>query len=476
MKRIIIRPRVRGAAPAAEAMVNSLIAGGKKSGSRVIKRPVADGQHVVFLSDADTRSLAAARPDLVVEEDRPLELYRMPGLPTIMAAAEEEKWTVVVRGENEEPVVGCTVFAVGGQQGFRADTDLHGRALLRLHRSLVDRLIISPRQGYWSKVVAPPAPGVEVLQVTLAPLEAAKAAAWIHRLVGLKPEYAGPSGRGATVAVVDSGIAPVKGLHVVSGVNTLDGGDPARWDVDEKGHGTHCAGIIAARADTADAFRGIAPQVALYSAKVFPGGFTSDLIEAVDWCREKKIDLVNLSLGSPAWSEALALAIGEATDAGVTLVAAAGNDASTVAFPASHPDVLGISAIGRFGSFPTDSGHSLKVGPYRDWWGGLFSADFTNTGTEVNVCAPGVAIPSTVPTGYAAWDGTSMACPIVTGLLALILELYPALRTGTRSQSEALRWIAASAAANTGMPVPVQGHGLPTLPRMIAAARNVLGR
>jgi subtilisin family serine protease len=390
-----------------------------------------------------------------------------------MAEAEEEVWTVGVRDPTGAPIPNCTIFGVGPQQGFRAETNDRGVARLRVQRRLVEQVIISPQHDFWSRIIPPPPEGT-ALETTLAPIDAAAASIWLHRLVGIHSEHAGPSGRGATIAVVDSGIAPGRGVHTAGGLNTLDGGDPARWDVDEKGHGTHCAGIIAARPTAKDRFRGIAPEATLYSVKVFPGGYVSDLVEAVDWSREHKVDLINLSLGSPAWSEALALAIQEATEAGVTMIAAAGNDASAVAFPASHPDVLGVAAIGRFGSFPTDSAHNLRIGPFRDWWGGLFSASFTNYGPEINVCAPGVAIASTVPSGYAAWDGTSMACPVVTGLLALVLELYPGLRTGTRAQSDALRWLAMAAAASTGMPTAVQGRGLPTLPRLLAVVGGVL--
>jgi subtilisin family serine protease len=428
----------------------------------------------VYLGDTDVRSLAAARPDLIVEEDLPLELYRMPGLPPIMAEAAEEIWEITVRNSTGAPIPDCTIFAVGRNQGFRGDTDQRGSAELRVLRSMVEQLIISPRQGYWSRIISPPATGVTALETTLSALDATAASQWMHRLLGIDSGQAGLSGRGVTVAVVDSGISAAAGLVVAGGLNTLDNGDPKRWDVDEKGHGTHCAGILGARSDTAGGFRGIAPEATLYSVKVFPGGFVSDLAEAVDWCRDHKVDLVNMSLGSPVWSQALALAIEEATAAGVTLVAAAGNEASVVAFPASHPDVIGVSAIGRFGSFPQDSSHSLRIGPYLDWRGGLFSAKFTNFGAEVNACAPGVAIASTVPTGYAAWDGTSMACPIVTGMLALALECCPALRTGTHMQSEALRWIAAAAAADTGMPSHIQGYGLPTIPRVLDAAKLLI--
>ena len=164
----------------------------------------------------------------------------------------------------------------------------------------------------------------------------------------------------------------------------------------------------------------------------------------------------------------MAEAIGRAVDAGVTIVVAAGNDAAPVAYPGALPDVITVAALGKLGSFPADSGHSLKIGPYRDWYGGLFTASFSNNGPEVDVCAPGVAIASTVPQGFAAWDGTSMACPTVTALLALALEAAPWLRTGTRYTRDMLGALVATAGAPTGMPPNFAGAGILTAPRLLA--------
>jgi subtilisin family serine protease len=475
LSRIIVRPRRASEAPAAEAAVRAFVgAESEAGGAKLVKSRASVRLHVLEMSVADAQRLATTRPDLIVEEDQPLELFKMPDLPAIAPAVAEDVWQVTVRDPAGQPIPNCTVFAVGDLLGFRAETDANGRTSIRVEAGLVDRVIISPRAGFWSRVVPPPQ-GARSIETTLMPLDAPRSSAWMLSLLGVNAHHAGLSGQGVTIAVVDSGIARVPGLSVRDGLNTLDGGDPAGWAADEKGHGTHCAGIAAARPDEAVRFRGIAPQAEIFSVKVFPGGFISDLVEAIDWCRERRVDLVNLSLGSRNWSEALAAAITEAVEAGVTLVAATGNDATAVAFPASHPLVLGVGAIGRMASFPRDSAHGGRIGPYRDWHGGLFSATFTNFGAEVDVCAPGVAIPSTVPQGYAAWDGTSMACPIVTALLALALEAVPALRTGTRAQVDALRWIATAGAIDMGMPREIQGHGLVTAPAILAAARSLVG-
>jgi subtilisin family serine protease len=470
MKRYIIRPRSPAGAPAAEAATRAAINSPSSTGAKMMKADPQSGQHVVTLTDADAAKLAANRPDLIIEEDQPIELFRVPGLPEIMAQADQSEWKVTVRASDGTPISDCTIFAVGRQIGFRADTDAQGLAKLMVQPALVERLICSPRANYWSRLVAPPVGGAD-LEVAIDAIDATTATAWWRRLIGLDTPNL-PTGRGVSVCVIDSGVADNQHLRVTDGVNTLDGGDAAAWNVDEKGHGTHVAGIIAGRPTDISQFRGVAPNVELYSAKVFPGGFVSDIVEALDWARTRKIDLVNMSLGAKQPSAAMANAIQLAVDAGTTVIVAAGNDGGPVSYPGALSDVICVSAIGKLGSFPADSGHSEKIGRDRDWFGGLFSASFTNRGFEVDVCAPGVAIKSTVPTGYAVWDGTSMACPVITGLLAIALESAPWLRTGTRATPDALASLVAYASSSTGMPRQIEGAGLLTAPRMLALLRN----
>jgi subtilisin family serine protease len=168
----------------------------------------------------------------------------------------------------------------------------------------------------------------------------------------------------------------------------------------------------------------------------------------------------------------LASVLRDAYDRGITCVAAAGNDRTQVAYPAAFPTVIGVGAIGRFGTFPEDSAHTLKIGNYKDWTGKLFAANFTNFGPQIDMCAPGVAILSTVPTGYVSWDGTSFSCPLVSALVALILEAAPWIRTGDAQQAEFVRSILRSAAADLGMPPHIQGYGLPLANHAIAGAQS----
>jgi subtilisin family serine protease len=96
-----------------------------------------------------------------------------------------------------------------------------------------------------------------------------------------------------------------------------------------------------------------------------------------------------------------------------------------------------VAAIGRVNEFPADSYHAQTVTQVVDA-NGFFSASFSCYGPEVSVCAPGVAITSCVPeNSYAAWDGTSMAAPHVTGLAALALAHHPDFRGSGQMRSAA---------------------------------------
>ena len=72
--------------------------------------------------------------------------------------------------------------------------------------------------------------------------------------------------------------------------------------MDLTGHGTHCAGIIGAHAESDSALRGFAPEAEIHVVKVAPSGRVSCLLKALDWCLQHEIDVVNISLGVPRYS------------------------------------------------------------------------------------------------------------------------------------------------------------------------------
>jgi len=222
----------------------------------------------------------------------------------------------------------------------------------------------------------------------------------------------GRGGAGINVAVIDTGIDcghPDLAANCVYGINYVSKGkDP----FDDHGHGTHVAGIIAAR-DNGFGVIGVAPEVTLYAVKVLDAngsGPWSAVASGIVWATRNNLDVINMSLGGSSFSQAVADAVQAASNAGVLVVSAAGNAGccNTVLYPAKLPDSMAIAAV--------DASDQR--------------ASFSSTGEEVDVASPGVAIRSTVPTGscnlcdpsgYRTLSGTSMATPHVTGMAALLM-------------------------------------------------------
>jgi subtilisin len=243
------------------------------------------------------------------------------------------------------------------------------------------------------------------------------------------------NGRGVRVAIIDSGCdtrhPALSHINIGRDYTNLDKDHEPNhetWRTDVISHGTHCAGVIAGNGSPGN-IRGFAPNAEVHILKVFPGGAFNNLVAAINYCVDNQIHVVNCSLGSDVTSELVAQAIQHARQEGVAVFVAAGNSASAVQFPASVPGVLCVSALGQVGNFPDFTYHAHTVPDGATVVDGqVYPAKFTCHGPEVGVCAPGVAIISSVPGGgYAAWDGTSMADPHMTGMAALLAAHHPAL-------------------------------------------------
>ena len=192
-------------------------------------------------------------------------------------------------------------------------------------------------------------------------------------------------------------------------------------------HGTHCSGIIAAVRDNNKGINGIADNVRIMMVRAVPDGdeHDKDIANAIRYAVDNGAQIVSMSFGkglSPEknWVDD---AVKYAESKGVLLVHAAGNDAKNVDSTDNFPNQTYL-----------DNGQNatnwITVGASGDPKNGGITASFSNYGKKgVDVFAPGVQIYSTIPGGttYGNASGTSMACPVVAGVAALLLEYYPNL-------------------------------------------------
>ncbi len=383
---------------------------------------------------------------VIVELDQSLHLldpsFSAPGLVsgfTTQGSVPVQVGVAVVDADNA-PVPGAEVYLFGSLLPASATTDAQGRALLTLFGETPDSitaLYVKPKADYWSFYQRNPdvdfdGPNVVGLRAladwpSLSLFPQQQALGWgqkAMRLDRLPPQF---RGQGIKIAIIDSGAATthedLKGLHL--GIDIINKRtSPSTWTEDMIAHGSHCAGVIAG-SDGRRGIRGFAPDAEIHVCKLFPGGQVSQLIDALEYCIEQQVDVVNLSLGGAQPSESLEQQLLRARRQGIACIVAAGNSGNEVQYPASSPHVLAVAAIGKVGEFPPDSYHTETVGSAIDP-DGYFSAKFSCFGPQIAVCAPGVAITSSVPdNNFAVWDGTSMAAPHVTGLAALILAHHP---------------------------------------------------
>jgi len=354
------------------------------------------------------------------------------GDPGLLGATRSATVTIVVRDSDGRPVPGAAVYAYGVWPGYAVAGD-DGSAVLTLPAGCIESvsaLLVVPASGMWSRLVVGPQLAADVrYEVTVEPLSTALHGipnvlepgwgATALRLEQLPPNY---RGRGVKIAIIDSGIAAdhvdLAG-RISAGVNLST--DPAGWDVDQLGFGTACAGIIAAT-DNDHGITGIAVDAEFYAIKALPGTLSS-LLRALDYCMDQQIDIVQINVTGQAGSHLLATKLADVHNAGILVIAPAGDTRGPVAAPASLPEVIAVGAAYQPGTFPPGTVHDAHItadplGPESE----VLPASFTAAGPGVDLVAPGVAVITTAHTGgYVPRDGTAIAAAYVTGLAALVL-------------------------------------------------------
>ncbi|QJW91316.1 S8 family serine peptidase [Spirosoma taeanense] len=366
-----------------------------------------------------------------------------------------------------KPVGGATVVAFtdfDGRAGEQATSDAKGVVRLRnVGNRLLDQLYVYPKVGYWSfwkqKITLK---NNDVLNIQPVSLTYPDAKNFFY-----PPAPAGqPAGNGVKVGVIDTGAGPHPDLTISGGGSTVTGDNPSDFnDVDE--HGTHVSGIIAARGAPPTGVRGAAPDVKLYVYRVFArnsqGASNFAIIKAIEQAVADGCDLINMSLGGGPADDATKEAISFAHENGTLCFVATGNDGrQSVSFPASFSLSLAVGAMGRKGTFPANTTDAPNVAaPYgKDKKN--FVAGFSNIGPEVDFIAPGVGIISSVPGGYAPLSGTSMACPMATGVAARLLSGEPTILNMPRNtaRAEAMVRFLATKVKSLGFGPTFEGTGM----------------
>jgi len=272
---------------------------------------------------------------------------------------------------------------------------------------------------------------------------------WNYTALRLAEIHNSFTGTNVKVAVIDSGVD--RENPELNGGQVLDGCDwvtsptnvcRGTGVLDENGHGTHVAGIIAAKND-GFGVTGVAPGATILPLRVLGAdgsGWLSDIAAAIDYAVANGAKVINLSLGGTLDYSLIRISVEQAVASGVTVVAAAGNGGSGAAasYPAAYPGAIAVAAT-------TESN---------------LIATYSNSGNYIDVAAPGSAILSSWPTGtgYARLSGTSMASPHVAALAALIIQRNTA--TAISTSPAAIRTAIESVAVKSNSDYSVSRYGL----------------
>ena len=211
-------------------------------------------------------------------------------------------------------------------------------------------------------------------------------------------------GEGITIAVIDTGMPD----HVDIGDNAIEGDNfIAEEDIyDYNGHQTHCVGIISAK-NNEEGYVGVAPKAKCVCIKALNkngSGSYFQIAQALESVVKLKPDVVSMSLGGTQASPEMHKFIKELYKMNIPVVCAAGNSAfQGVGYPAAFPETIAVASYDKYGKI----------------------SYFSSRGPEVDWAAPGSDIASTfLNNTYAVLSGTSMACPFMAGVIALMIAKH----------------------------------------------------
>lgn len=212
------------------------------------------------------------------------------------------------------------------------------------------------------------------------------------------------------IAVLDSGVDCGNDISLAYSISLVPGEEEmTKLFMDGSGHGSSVASLIAAE-DNGEGITGINPNAEIYSIRVLDDANQSPLsrvIEAIYIAIDEEVNIINMSFGLDTYSEALEEAIQAAADAGILIVAAAGNTGRKgVQYPAAYDEVLAVGSVDKRGEV----------------------ADYSARGEEVELVAPGELVRTT---GFLGTEmvttGTSLAAPQVAAVASLIWEKDPSV-------------------------------------------------
>ncbi|MBL9104607.1 MAG: S8 family serine peptidase [Myxococcales bacterium] len=257
---------------------------------------------------------------------------------------------------------------------------------------------------------------------------------WHMEMIHTPEAWTITHGKGAIVAIIDTGVAwkdhpgvakqapDLIGTHFMPGKSFVQGGVPD--GLDDHLHGTHVAGTVAQTTNNALGVAGVAFESTILPLKVLSGdgrGSVPGIANAIRYAADQGAHVINMSLGGPLPSSVLAKAVTYAHEKGVTVVCAAGNERrSKVGYPAAHDGSVAVAAIDGTGkrSWYSNWGKDLDVSAP----GGDTRNDANGDGFPDGVLQNTILLGNPLEFDYMWLQGTSMASPHAAGVAALVVS------------------------------------------------------